>query len=582
MRRVFSPLPVLGAAIVFISASLAAAVPAQAAPASPSAAALPAAQRHMIVAAEPAAAEAGLQMLRAGGSAVDAAIAAQMVLTLVEPQSSGIGGGAYLVVADGAALRVYDGRETAPASARPGMFLDAQGQPRRFNEVIPGGLSVGVPGTVAVLAMAHKTHGRLPWAKLFEPAIALAENGFAVPPRLAIELAQGGQAYASMPDMRALFFSPGGAPLKQSETWRNPKLAQTLRRIAQGGPDAFYKGAIADEIVNAVTRAPKNPTLMTRADIAAYQPKEREPLCGLYRAYRVCSVPPSTSGGTTVLQILGLVERFGSTQLQPRTLSAVHLISEAERLAYADRARWLGDPDFVSVPLPGLVDRAYLDARGRLIDPARSMGTAMAGTPPMRKAALPDYAPMRLQVERGTSHLAVVDDRGEVVSMTTTVESAFGAQIAAGGFLLNNELTDFSLLPVEGGRPVANAPAPGKRPLSAMSPVIIFTPDGTFFAAVGSPGGRQIIGYVAQAVINLIDGRLSMPDVAAAPRHINMNGATLIERGTVLESFAPALTQMGHEMQAIRFDSGVNGIRRTGQGYEGGADPRREGVALGD
>ena len=579
MRRVF-PLPsALGTAIVLVSASLAVAGPAWAAPAS----AIPAAaQRHMIVAAEPAAAEAGLQMLRAGGSAVDAAIAAQMVLTLVEPQSSGIGGGAYLVVADGAAVRVYDGRETAPASARPDMFLNAQGQPRPLGEAIPGGLSVGVPGTVAVLAMAHKTHGRLPWAKLFEPAIALAENGFAVPPRLAIELAEGGQAYASMPDMRALFFSPDGTPLKQGETWRNPKLAQTLRSIAAGGPDAFYNGAIAGEIADAVTHAPKNPALMTRADIAAYRPKERAPLCGLYRAYRVCSVPPSTSGGTTVLQILGLVQRFGSAQLQPRTLSALHLISEAERLAYADRARWLGDPDFVSVPLPGLIDRAYLDSRSHLIDPARSMGTALAGMPPMRKAALPDYAPMRPQIERGTSHLAVVDDHGEAVSMTTTVEAAFGARIAAGGFLLNNELTDFSLSPVIDGKPVANAPAPGKRPLSAMSPVIIFGPDRKFFAAVGSPGGRQIIAYVAQAVINLIDGQLSMADVAAAPRHVNMNEATLIERGTVLESFAPALTRMGHEVRPIRFDSGVNGIRKTARGYEGGADPRREGVALGD
>ncbi len=574
MRRVFPSLTVLGAAIVFVSVAFTAA---SAAPASRGPA-----QRHMIVAAEPDAAEAGLQMLRAGGSAVDAAIAAQMVLTLVEPQSSGIGGGAYLVVADGTALRVYDGRETAPSSARPGMFLDAGGQPRPLRDVIPGGLSVGVPGAVAVLAMAHKIHGRLPWAKLFEPAIALAENGFVVQPRLAIELAAGGQAYASMPDMRALFFNPDGTPLKQGETWRNPKFAQTLRQIASGGPDAFYKGAIAGEIANAVARAAVNPTLMTRADIAAYRAKEREPLCGLYRAYRVCSMPPSSSGGTTVLQILGFVQRFGSAELQPRTLSAVHLISEAERLAYADRDRWLGDPEFVTVPLHGLVDRAYLDARGRLVDPARSMGVAMAGTPPMRKAALPDYAPMRPQVERGTSHLAVVDDRGEVVSMTTTIESAFGARIAAGGFLLNNELTDFSLMPSEGGRPVANAPAPGKRPLSSMSPVIIFAPDGKFFAAVGSPGGRQIIAYVAQAVINLIDGQLSMQDVAAAPRHVNMNGATLIERGTVLDSFAPALTQMGHQPRPIRFDSGVNGIRRTERGLEGGADPRREGVALGD
>ena len=446
MRRVALILAAFGAVILMARAT-------EAAPASSA----HLAQRHMIVAAEPDAAEAGLEMLRAGGSAIDAAIAAQMVLTLEEPQASGIGGGSYLIVSDGTQLHAYDGRETAPASARPDMFLDAAGHPRRFGEVIPGGLSVGVPGTVAVLAMAHKAHGKLPWARLFEPAIALAEKGFIVPPRLAIELEEGGTRFSAMPDIRALFFGPDGAQLKQGQTWRNPKLAQTLRRIAQGGPDAFYKGAIASEIVNAVAKAPTNPTAMTLADIAGYTAKERAPLCGLYRAYRVCSVPPSTSGGTTVLQILGLLEHFPSARLQPRTLSAVHLISEASRLAYADRAYWLGDPDFVTVPLQGLTDHAYLDMRGRMIDPMRSMGLAKAGTPPMQKTELLKYAPMRPQIEHGTSHLAVVDDRGEAVSMTTSVEAAFGARISAAGFILNNHLTDFSFEPVIDGMPVANA-----------------------------------------------------------------------------------------------------------------------------
>jgi gamma-glutamyltranspeptidase/glutathione hydrolase len=282
------------------------------------------------------------------------------------------------------------------------------------------------------------------------------------------------------------------------------------------------------------------------------------------------------------LQILGLLQRFPSDQLQPRTLMAVHLVSEASRLAYADRGRWLGDPDFVPVPLAGLLDRTYLDSRSRLIDPMRAMGRAEAGMPLLQKTEIPDFAPMRPQIESGTSHLAVVDDRGEVVSMTTSVEAAFGAQIAAGGFLLNNQLTDFSFEPVIDGKPVANAPAPGKRPLSAMSPAIVFSPDGQFFAAVGSPGGGQIIAYVAQALVNLIDAKLSMQDTAAAPRHVNLNGATLIERGTALEMFTPALTAMGHRIRALPFDSGVNGIRRVAGGYEGGADPRREGVALGD
>jgi gamma-glutamyltranspeptidase/glutathione hydrolase len=441
---------------------------------------------------------------------------------------------------------------------------------------------VGVPGVVRMLAMAHAAHGKLPWPKLFEPAIKLAEQGFAVPPRLALELADGGYTLAAMPDIRANFFNPDGTPIKAGQIWRNPKLAQTLRKIADGGPDAFYTGPLADEIAAAVAKAPVNHAVMTRTDIAGYLPKIRTPLCGTYRAYRICSLPPSTSGGTSVLQILGLLQRFPSAELQPAALSSVHRISEASRLAYADRERWLGDADFVAVPLQGLLDRAYLDARSRLIDPMHAMGIATAGTPLMQKGEIPDYAPMRPQIEQGTSHLAVVDDSGEVVSMTMSIEAAFGAQIAAGGFLLNNELTDFSFEPVIDGKPVANAPAPGKRPLSAMSPVIVFGPDGKFFAALGSPGGRQIIAYVAQGIVNLIDGQLSMQGAAAAPRHVNLNGPTLIEKGTPLEGFTPALTAMGHRVRAIRFDSGVNGIRRVNGGYEGGADPRREGVALGD
>jgi gamma-glutamyltranspeptidase/glutathione hydrolase len=536
----------------------------------------------MIVAAEPDASEAGRLMLREGGSAVDAAIAAQMVLTLVEPQSSGIGGGSYLVVSDGAELHAYDGRETAPASAHPRMFLDAQGQPRRGADVIPGGLSVGVPGTVAVLAMAHKAHGRLPWARLFEPAIRLAEHGFVIQPRLARELLQGRDQYGAMPGLRALFFNPDGTPPRAGQTLRNPELAATLREIADKGPDSFYRGSIADKIVQSVATAPRNRAAMTRNDIAAYQAKPREPLCGVYRLYRICSVPPSTSGGVTMLQVLALLERFPSTQLQPSALSTVHLVSEASRLAYADRERWLGDPDFVSVPLQGLLDRGYVEMRSRLINSDRSMGIASAGTPPVRHGAIIDYAPQALQIEMGTSHLSVVDDRGQIVSMTTTIEAGFGAQITAGGFVLNNELTDFAFEPVIDGRPVANAPGPGKRPLSSQAPVIVFGPDGRFFASLGSPGGRFIIAYVAQALVNLIDGQLSMQAVADSPRHTNLNGPTIIEGGTRLEDLAPMLSRMGHQVRIGDFDSGVNGIRRVADGYQGGADPRREGVALGD
>lgn len=543
-------------------------------------AAAPPAQRHMIVAAEPEAAEAGLAMLRMGGSAVDAAIAAQLVLTLVEPQSSGLGGGAYMVVADGGAVTAYDGRETAPSSAGPNLFLDAAGAPRAFRDVQYGGLPVGVPGALAMMAMAHKENGRLAWARLFDPAIALASRGFAVSPRLARELGESPRL-AALPDMRRAFFHADGTPMRAGEVLKNPALAETLRAIARSGPDALYKGPLAAAIAGAATNATVNPTRMTPADLATYRPKRSAALCGVYRRYRLCGMPPSSSGGVTVLQILGLLQHFPSPQLQPQTLSSVHLISEASRLAYADRAHWIADPAFIDVPVAGLLDGTYLAARARLIDPLHAMGMASAGTPPMKRGTF-FYAPQRPQPEYGTSHLSAVDDRGEVVSMTMSIQAAFGAGLMAGGFLLNNELTDFAFQPVMNGQPVANAAAPGKRPLSSMSPFVVFDPDGKFFAALGSPGGRQIIAFVAQALVGLIDGQLSMAEASAAPRHLNINGPTTLERGTALETLAPQLTAMGHQIRSDTIDSGLNGIRRVAGGYEGGADPRREGVALGD
>ncbi len=537
------------------------------------------AKLHIIVAAEPYAAEAGLEMLRAGGSAVDAAIAAQLVLTLVEPQSSGIGGGAYLLVAEpDGALHAYDGREIAPASAKPTMFLDANGQPRAHADAIPGGLSVGVPGDVAMLAKAHEALGLLPWAKLFEPAIRLAEQGFKVPPRMANDLRSS--ANAVQPGLK-LYYHADGSPLTAGETWRNPAFAETLREIAQGGADAFYKGKIADEIIQAVDNAPLNRTTMSRDDFTSYRAIERHALCGLYRLYRVCSLPPSTSGGITLLQTLGLLQHFKFDGLKPGTLSAVHLISEAERLAYADRGRWIGDPDFVDVPLAGLLDINYLASRAKLIDPARDMGLAEAGIPPV-KGKLIDYAPLAQPRPPGTSHMSVVDDRGEVVSLTMSIESEFGSKLTAGGFVLNNELTDFSFVPEMDGRPVANAPAPHKRPLSAMTPTIVFSPNGKFFAAFGSPDGPRIIGYVIQTASAMIDGKLAIADAIALPHHVNLNGATLIEKGTSLEAMAPKLIAMGHEVTSRELASGLNGIQRVKGGYEGAADPRREGVALGD
>ncbi len=565
----------------FLAASflLSFALPAAAGAAPPSPAE-PFAKRHMISAANPHASEAGRAMLRAGGSAVDAAIAAQLVLTLVEPESSGIGGGAFMMLYDPKSKTVtsFDGRETAPASATPGMFLDAGGKPRQHFDPIPGGLSTGVPGVIAMLDMAHKKYGRLPWAKLFEPAIALAEKGFAVGPKLAATL-RAYPAFVRMPDIKRYFYHADGTPLAQGEILKNPELARTLRLIATGGPKAFYTGAIAQHIVDAVQHAPLNPGGMTLADIAAYHAVERPAVCGEYRKYKLCSMGPPSSGGIAVLQILGMLERFPQRDLQPNSLSEVHLFSQASRLAFADRAMYLADPDVINVPIRGLIDRAYLAQRSALIDPAKDMGTASAGTPPDKHA---EYAPQTSQQLPGTSHLSVVDDRGQVVAMTMTVEFTFGSEIMANGFFLNNELTDFSFDPMRDGKPVANAPAPGKRPMSAMSPTIVFGPDGKFAIATGSPGGPAIIDYVAQSLIAMIDGHLGPAAAAALPHPLNLNSPTILEQGTALEALNGPLTLMGHTVVMRELESGLHIIQRVPGGYRGGADPRRDGVALGD
>jgi gamma-glutamyltranspeptidase/glutathione hydrolase len=562
----------------FLAASflLSIALPAAAAPPP----AEPFAKRHMISAANPHASEAGRQMLRAGGSAVDAAIAAQLVLTLVEPESSGIGGGAFMMLYDPKSKTVtsFDGRETAPASATPGMFLDASGKPRQHFDPIPGGLSTGVPGVIAMFDMAHKKYGRLPWAKLFEPAIALAEKGFAVGPKLAATL-RAYPAFVRMPDIKRYFYHADGTPLAQGEILKNPELARTLRLIAKGGPKAFYSGAVAQHIVDAVQHAPFNPGGMTLADVAAYHAVERPAVCGEYRKYKLCSMGPPSSGGIAVLQILGMLERFPQKDLQPNSLSEVHLFAQASRLAFADRAMYLADPDVINVPIKGLVDRAYLAQRSALIDPAKDMGTASAGTPPDKRA---EYAPQTSQQLPGTSHLSVVDDRGQVVAMTMTVEFTFGSEIMANGFFLNNELTDFSFDPMRDGKPVANAPAPGKRPMSAMSPAIVFGPDGKFAIATGSPGGPAIIDYVAQSLIAMIDGHLGPAAAAALPHPLNLNSPTILEQGTALEALNGPLTLMGHTVVMRELESGLHIIQKVPGGYRGGADPRRDGIALGD
>ena len=538
------------------------------------------AKHHLIAAANPYAAEAGRRMMRDGGSAVDAAIAAQLVLTLVEPESSGIGGGDFMLVYDPKTGKVtsFDGREIAPASATPGMFLDASGTPRGHFDVIPGGLSTGVPGVIAMFDMAHRKYGRLPWAKLFGPAIKLAQDGFLVGRKLAATLHAYPQL-AAMPDIKRYFYKADGTPMAQGETLKNPELANTLRLIARNGSKAFYAGPIAERIVAAVEHAPVNPGGMTLADLAAYHAVERPAVCGAYRHYRLCSMGPPSSGGVAVLQILGMLERFPQAQLEPGTLSQVHLFTQASRLAFADRAMYLADPDVIHVPVAGLLDSVYLSQRSALIDPSKDMGTAAAGTPPQKHA---QYAPQRTPQLPGTSHLSAVDDRGQVVAMTMTVESVFGSEVMANGFFLNNELTDFSFEPMRDGKPVANAPAPGKRPMSAMSPTIVFAPDGKFTIATGSPGGPAIIDFVAQSLIDMIDGGMGAAAAAGSPHTLNLNGRTILEKGTALDALTPQLTAMGHAVIEADLESGLHIVKRVAGGYVGGADPRRDGVALGD
>jgi gamma-glutamyltranspeptidase/glutathione hydrolase len=540
------------------------------------------ARHQMIAAANPLAAEAGLAMLRAGGSAVDAAIATQMVLGLVEPESSGIGGGAFLLLFDPRTGKTtsFDGREVAPASATPTMFLGPDGQPRGKQAVIPGGLSVGVPGVIGMLEMAHKKHGKLPWARLFQPAIALAEKGFPVGPKLARTIEAFTLRGAGLPDIRRTFYHADGTPFRQGEIFRNPDYAATLKAIAAGGARAFYTGEIAQAIVDTVKSTPMNPGSMTLADLANFQAKERAPVCGAYRVWKICSMGPPSSGGIAIVQIMGMLQRFPSSQLQPNTLSEAHLFTQASRLAYADRAKFLADSDAVKVPVAGLIDPGYIAGRAAQIDPSRDMGTASAGNPPQKHAA---FSPQRSPVLHGTSHMTIVDKSGQVIAMTTSVESVFGAKTMVKGFLLNNTLTDFSLQPVLDGLPVANAPAAGKRPLSAMSPTIVFDRNGRFLLSVGSPGGPNIISYVSQTLVAMLDGGLAPQAAIALPRQLNSNGPTRLEKSPANDALAPGLTAMGHTVAVTAGEgSGLHGIKKVSGGYIGGADPRRDGVVLGD
>ena len=536
------------------------------------------ATKDMVAAANPLAAQAGREILAAGGSAVDAAIAVQLVLNLVEPQSSGIGGGAFMVFWDGTTMTTLDGREMAPAAAKPERFLGPDGKPMKFYDAVVGGRSVGVPGTLRLLETAHRNWGKLSWPQVIEPAARLAEDGFTISPRLNGLLTQE-KFLQNDPVARAYFYEADGKPKAVGTVLKNPAFAKTLRTIADKGADAFYTGEIAQDIVTTVTGHPTNPGDMTLDDLKAYKVQERDAVCGPYRVYRICGMGPPSSGQVAVQQIMGVLETQDMASLKPGP-DAVHWIAEAGRLAYADRALFLADPAFVNVPVKGLTDPGYIKSRAGLVDPNKSMGKAKPGDPPFQKTFL--WGPSG-GVEFGTSHISIVDRNGNAVSMTTTIEDGFGARLMTkSGFLLNNELTDFSFATTEDDKPIANRVEAGKRPRSSMAPTIVLDGSGKLYAVVGSPGGSLIINYVAKTLVGILDWKLDPQVAADLPNVGSRNGPTELEAGTEAEAWKAGLEAKGHEVKLIEQNSGIHAIVVTPAGLVGGADSRREGVAIGN
>jgi gamma-glutamyltranspeptidase / glutathione hydrolase len=527
-----------------------------------------------------------------------------MVLTLVEPQSSGIGGGAFLLHWNGARVQSYDGRETAPIEATEDQFIGEDGRPLPFRDVAASGLSVGTPGVLRMLERVHREHGRLKWSALFEPAIELAQHGFAVSARLH-QLLERETRLKDDPAARSYFYDAQGHALAVGSLLRNPALAQTLRAISEGGADAFYRGPIADDVVRAVRSNPRHAGRLAQSDLAAYQPRERDPVCVGYRSWTVCGMAPPSSGGISIAQILGILghveigpllpQQHGS-DLQPQA-NAIHLITEAERLAFADRAEYLADPDFVPIDTAALLDPDYLARRARLIG-ERSMGLAQPGlVPPSGADLAPDRSPPRV----ATSQLCAVDRWGHAIAMSTSIEDAFGSRIFVRGFLLNNQLTDFSFEPREprpdgrvpsDARLIANRVQPGKRPLSSMAPTLVFDrASGRLIASLGSPGGTWIISYVTKTLVGLLDWKLDVQAAIALPNFGSRNGATELEAGRFSPDVLDTLRQRGHSIVQMPMTSGLQAVvgpglhplaPAGGARWAGGADPRREGVAVGD
>ncbi|NMG74508.1 gamma-glutamyltransferase family protein [Aromatoleum diolicum] len=536
------------------------------------------AQHAIAVTANAHATDAALAILREGGTAADAAIAAALVLNVVEPQFSGIGGGGFLLHFDARRARVsaWDGRETAPMAVDERLFLNVDGEKMAFYDAVVGGRSVGVPGLLRMFEQVHARHGRLSWTRLFAPAIRLAEDGFAVSPLLSA-LAARDRYLAHDPAARALFFDATGRALAVGTTLRNPQLAGVLRRVADEGVGAFYGGDIARDLVAAVNAAP-NPGALSLNDLASYRALERATLCAGYRAHRVCGMPPPSSGGATVLAMLGMLERFRLAEIAPDSAFAAHLFSEAGRLAFADRDAWYGDPDAMTVRPDRLLDRAYLAGRAGQIRLSGSLGRAAPGTP-AQGAVRPVT---RLSAELpATTHLSVIDAEGNAVSLTASIEDTFGSRRMVRGFLLNNQLTDFSFAGTDERGPHPNHVGPRKRPRSSMAPTLVFDPTGRLFAVTGSPGGSQIINYVAESLVGLIDWKLPPDRLLVRPHAGSRNGPTEVEDSPDGRALAVRLTAFGHEPVMRELPSGLSVIVRDGSGWTGAADPRREGVAAG-
>lgn len=532
----------------------------------------------MVSAANPYASQAGRTILSEGGSAIDAAVAVQAMLTLVEPQSSGIGGGTFILYWDNEnkRLHTFDGREKAPQNVDPKMFIQGD-KPKPWREAIVGGQAVGVPGAVSALEMAHQQFGVLPWKRLFQDSINLAKKGFQVSPRLAKLVAMDIHPGITRFDATRAYFYPDDAAIAAGSMLKNPQLADSLSRIAGAGASGFYQGPLAEQIVNTVQQAGINPGRLSLKDMQTYQAVQREPLCGEYKVYRVCGMAPPSSGGVAILQTLGMLEPFELEQYQPNSLEALHLFTQASRLAFADREAYVADSDFTGLDMQPLLDKDYLSGRAALIEKDKDMGMAPAGNP---------YAEHTLSAGQAydlsnTSHIAIVDSKGNAVSMTSSIEMAFGSGLMVGGFLLNNQMTDFSFIAEKNGKPVANRIEAGKRPRSSMAPAMVFDSQGDLYLVVGSPGGSRIINYVTQTLIGVLDWKLDIQQAINLPKITNRNDYTALEKGTPLAEFAAEFEKRGHDVKVIDLNSGIHGVLLKNGKRIGGADPRREGVALG-